>query len=186
MIHLVKTGKQPIDFVSCATSILNLGRPIAEIYDTIFLTHRQVEKSEKWVRDAERNCGMNLNRSREALNKMKDAVRRKDLPDGIIAYDEFKDAVYRDVRDWAGVDLISRSEFSTEEAKKIGESLDIDWKNFDVEQFRMGLNVELEHGLVNPKTNVTNDDPILTGKITLAHLNELSDYYTRLKEMERV
>ena len=75
--------------------------------------------------------------------------------------------------------------FKTEEAKQIGESLGIDWSKFDVEQFRMGLDVELEHGLVDPHTNVTNDDPIMTGKITLAHLNEFSDYYTRLEEMER-
>lgn len=77
-----------------------------------------------------------------------------------------------------------KKRFSTEEAKKIGEALGIDWKNFDVEQFRMGLDVELEHGLRDPKTNVTNDDPIATGKIALAHLNEFPDYYTRLKKME--
>ena len=77
-----------------------------------------------------------------------------------------------------------KKRFSTEEAKKIGEALGIDWKNFDVEQFRMGLDVELEHGLRDPKTNVSNDDPIMTGKIALAHLNEFSDYYTRLGKME--
>ncbi|MDD4874215.1 MAG: hypothetical protein PHE15_04500 [Dehalococcoidales bacterium] len=74
--------------------------------------------------------------------------------------------------------------FTTEEARDIGEELGIDWKRFDVEQFRMGLDVELEHGLVDLHTNVTDDDPIMTGKITLAHLNEFSDYYTRLYEME--
>lgn len=74
--------------------------------------------------------------------------------------------------------------FTTEEAKQIGEALGIDWSKFDIEQYRMGLDVELEHGLVNPHTNVTNDDPIMTGKITLAHLNEFSDYYTRLYRME--
>ncbi|HAS04613.1 MAG: hypothetical protein PHD14_04895 [Dehalococcoidales bacterium] len=74
--------------------------------------------------------------------------------------------------------------FTAQEAKEIGEELGIDWTKFDVEQFRMGLDVELEHGLVDPQTNVTDDDPILTGKITLAHLNEFSDYYTRLYEME--
>ena len=56
---------------------------------------------------------------------------------------------------------------------------------FDVEQYRMGLDVELEHGLVDPHTNVTNDDPMVTGKIALAHLNEFSDYYTRLDKMEK-
>lgn len=74
--------------------------------------------------------------------------------------------------------------FTTEEAKQIGEALGIDWSKFDVEQYRMGLDVELEHGLVDLHTNVTNDDPMMTGKIALAHLNEFSDYYTRLEEME--
>ncbi len=75
--------------------------------------------------------------------------------------------------------------FATEEAKKIGEELGIDWLRFDVEQFRMGLDVELEHGTVSSLTNVTNDDHILTGKIALAHLKELADYYTRLYQMEK-
>ncbi len=74
--------------------------------------------------------------------------------------------------------------FTEEQAKEIGEKLGIKWDKYDVEQFRMGLDVELEHGTVDPNTNVTNDDPILTGKIALAHLNEISDYYTRLYKME--
>jgi DNA-directed RNA polymerase alpha subunit len=74
--------------------------------------------------------------------------------------------------------------FTAKEAKIIGEKLGIDWKSYDVEQFRMGLDVELEHGTVSPKTNVTNDDPILTGKIALAHLNEFPDYYARLEVLE--
>lgn len=49
----------------------------------------------------------------------------------------------------------------------------------------MGLDVELEHGLNDPTTDVTGNDPILTGKIALAHLNEFADYYTRLQKMER-
>ena len=75
--------------------------------------------------------------------------------------------------------------FTTEEAKRVGETLGIDWSKFDVEQFRMGMDVELEHGLRDPNTNVSNDDPTITGKIALAHLNEFSDYYTRLAEMEK-
>ncbi|TRZ78823.1 MAG: hypothetical protein D4R90_05450 [Nitrosopumilales archaeon] len=74
--------------------------------------------------------------------------------------------------------------FSKEEAKRIGDELRIDWSKIDLEEFRMGLEVELEHGKRNPLTNVTNSDPILTGKIAWAHLNELPDYYTRLKKME--
>ena len=77
-----------------------------------------------------------------------------------------------------------KKKFTVEEAKQIGEALGIDWSKFDVGQFRMGLDVELEHGLIDPHTNVTNDDPIMTGKITLAHLNEFSDYYARLYKME--
>jgi hypothetical protein len=78
----------------------------------------------------------------------------------------------------------SKKSFTADEAKKIGNELGITWIEFDVEQFRMGLDVELEHGLISPATNVTNDDPIMTGKIALAHLNEFPDYYTRLKKME--
>lgn len=80
---------------------------------------------------------------------------------------------------------MSKKSFAAEEAKAIGDQLGITWDKFDVEQFRMGMDVELEHGLVDPHTNVTNDDPLMTGKIALAHLNEFPDYYTRLAEMER-
>ncbi|MDD5342584.1 MAG: hypothetical protein PHI73_04610 [Patescibacteria group bacterium] len=78
----------------------------------------------------------------------------------------------------------NKKQFTAEEAKKIGEGLGIDWSKFNVEEFRMGLGVELEHGLIDPLTNVTNDDPITTGKIALAHLNEFPDYYQRLSKME--
>jgi hypothetical protein len=81
--------------------------------------------------------------------------------------------------------MTSKKHFTTGEAKRIGEALGIDWSKFDVEQYRMGLDVELEHGLVDPSTNVTNDDLMMTGKIALAHLNEFPDYYTRLEKMER-
>lgn len=81
--------------------------------------------------------------------------------------------------------MTTKKHFTSEEAKKIGEQLGIDWSKFDVEQFRMGMDVELEHGLVDLHTNVTNDDPLMTGKIALAHLNEFSDYYTRLDKMEK-
>ena len=81
--------------------------------------------------------------------------------------------------------MTAKQHFSSSEAKQIGEQLGIDWSKFDVEQYRMGLDVELEHGLVDPHTNVTNDDPIMTGKIALAHLNEFPNYYTRLDKMEK-
>ena len=79
---------------------------------------------------------------------------------------------------------MTEKHFTSEEAKKVGESLGIDWSKFDVEQFRMGMDVELEHGTVDSNTNVSNDDPVATGKIALAHLNEFPDYYTRLYKME--
>ncbi|MBU1036686.1 hypothetical protein KKF32_01455 [Patescibacteria group bacterium] len=79
----------------------------------------------------------------------------------------------------------STKKFTNAEAKQIGEELGIDWSKFDIEQFRMGLDVELEHGLHDPQTNVTDDDPLITGKIALAHLNEFPDYYTRLLKMEK-
>ena len=81
--------------------------------------------------------------------------------------------------------MTTKKHFTAEETKRIGESLGIDWSKFDVEQYRMGLDVELEHGLVDPHTNVTDDDPTITGKIALAHLNEFPDYYTRLEKMEK-
>ena len=81
--------------------------------------------------------------------------------------------------------MTTKKTFTAEEAKKIGEQLGIDWSKFDVEQFRSGMDVELEHGLTEAHTNVTNDDPLTTGKIALAHLNEFPDYYTRLQKMEQ-
>ena len=76
--------------------------------------------------------------------------------------------------------------FTADEARHVGEQIGIDWGSapFDVEQFRMGMDVELEHGLHDPSTNVSGDDPVVTGKIALAHLNEFPDYYTRLERME--
>lgn len=79
----------------------------------------------------------------------------------------------------------AKRSFTTEEAGRVGKMLGINWDKFDREQFRRGMDVELEHGLVDTHTNVTNDDALLTGKIALAHLNEFPDYYTRLERMEK-
>lgn len=81
--------------------------------------------------------------------------------------------------------MAGKKSFTAEEAKKIGEMLGISWQNFDVNQFRKGMDVELEHGTRNKNTNVTNDDALMTGKIALAHLNEYPDYYNRLERMEK-
>ena len=78
-----------------------------------------------------------------------------------------------------------KKRFTEKEAKEVGEKLGIKWDKFDIEQFRMGMDVELEHGTISPSTNVTDNNPLLTGKIALAHLNEFSDYYTRLEKMEK-
>lgn len=80
--------------------------------------------------------------------------------------------------------MTKKTTFTPEQAKTIGERLGIRWETFDLEQFRAGLAVELEHGTVNPSTDVSHDDPLTTGRITLAHLNEFPDYYTRLAQME--
>lgn len=84
------------------------------------------------------------------------------------------------------VSMAAGNRFSAEEARGVGERIGIDWTTapFDVEQFRAGMDVELEHGLHDAATNVTDDDPTFTGKIALAHLNEFPDYYTRLERME--
>jgi hypothetical protein len=76
--------------------------------------------------------------------------------------------------------------FSEAAARAIGDAIGIDWSvsRFDVAQFRMGLDVELEHGTRDLSTNVSDDDEITTGKIARAHLNEFPDYYTRLAQME--
>lgn len=81
--------------------------------------------------------------------------------------------------------MTSKKSFTAEEATIVGGKLGIDWSKFDVEQFRMGMDVELEHGVRDPETNVTDDDPLTTGKIALAHLKEFPDYYTRLEKMEK-
>ena len=81
---------------------------------------------------------------------------------------------------------MERRRFTVEEARRVGEEIGIDWASspFGVEEFRDGMDVELEHGLHDPETNVTDDDPQVTGRIARAHLNEFPDYYTRLEQME--
>ncbi len=80
--------------------------------------------------------------------------------------------------------MSAKKTFTTADGEKIGEKLGIKWDIFSVDEFTAGMNVELEHGLIDPVTNVTDDDPLMTGKIALAHLNEFPDYYERLEKME--
>jgi hypothetical protein len=93
-----------------------------------------------------------------------------------------EDAMYRSEE----AAMTRRMRFSTDEARSLGLTLGVRWEEspFDVEQFRQGLDVELEHGRRDTTTNVTDDDPLLTAKIALAQLRELPDYYTRLASME--
>lgn len=81
---------------------------------------------------------------------------------------------------------MSRMSFTADEARRVGEQIGIDWSSapFDLDEFRAGMDVELEHGAHDLSTNVTNDDAVVTGKIALAHLNEFPDYYVRLEKME--
>lgn len=82
--------------------------------------------------------------------------------------------------------MTSSKHFTVDQARAIGAEIGIDWATapFDVEEFRAGMDVELEHGHRDPSTDVTGSDPVVTGKIALAHLNEFPDYYTRLLKME--
>lgn len=84
------------------------------------------------------------------------------------------------------MDMSEQARFTSEQAREAGERIGIEWATspFDVEQFRMGMDVELEHGTQDPETNVTGDDVTMTAKIARAHLNEFPDYYSRLEVME--
>ncbi len=86
------------------------------------------------------------------------------------------------------LDHCARRGLTREQARAVALELGLDFRclPFDLDRFRRGMEVELEHGLRDPDTNVTNDDPFLTGKIALAHLREAPDYYDRLAALERL
>lgn len=69
--------------------------------------------------------------------------------------------------------------FEIEDILKVAKELGINFTKFSLQDFITGINIELEHGKVNPLTNVTNNDPLITAKIALAHLNEFPDYYNK-------
>ena len=85
------------------------------------------------------------------------------------------------LRDWT---KITTPEVSKEEAELLLSIINTAGINIDVEDFRQGLEVELEHGTQYDDANVTNNHPVLTGKIVLAHLKETLDYYKRLDVAE--
>jgi APA family basic amino acid/polyamine antiporter len=82
-------------------------------------------------------------------------------------------------------DMTRKTAITDQDAQAVADQLRIDFRaaEFDLEQFRAGLEVELQHGRVDPDTNVTDDDLFVTGRLVLAHLNEIPDYYSRLKVM---
>jgi hypothetical protein len=102
-----------------------------------------------------------------------------DLPE-YVTIEEVK-RVCQELRidDWT---QLENSKISSDEAKRILSEINVEEMNIDVDEFRRGLEVELEHGLRFKDANVTNNHPILTGKIVLAHLKE-SSYYYRLLEV---
>jgi hypothetical protein len=83
------------------------------------------------------------------------------------------------------VNVSEQRKTTAEQARRIGDDIGVDWGRFELDQFRMGLDVEFEHGSHDPQTDVTGDDPIMTGKIALAHMKEFPDYYERLERMEQ-
>ena len=78
-----------------------------------------------------------------------------------------------------------KTAFTLTEVKEIGTRVGIDFEKYRLEEFKKGLEVELEHGKKIAETNITNDDVYLTAKIAWAHLHEIPDYYTRLEKMEK-
>lgn len=82
---------------------------------------------------------------------------------------------------------VPRESFSELQARAVAEEIGLDLiaAEFDVDELRRGMEVELEHGLRDPQTNVTDDNPLVTGKIAWAHLKEFPDYYDRLAAMEQ-
>jgi hypothetical protein len=82
--------------------------------------------------------------------------------------------------------MAMRVTFEPNEAMEVATRLGLNFAEepFSLEEFRQGMDVELEHGRRDPATNVTGDDALTTGKIALAHLREIPDYYTRLARME--
>ena len=85
------------------------------------------------------------------------------------------------IRDWT---LLKEAKVLPEEAERILAELEIGKMKILLEDFKLGLEVELEHGIRFPEANVTNNHPILTGKIVLAHFKESLDYYQRLDVAE--
>lgn len=81
---------------------------------------------------------------------------------------------------------MDKEKLTIEDAKRVIKELNLDMSKlkYTIDDLLKGMKVELEHGTIEPLTNVTDDDVIMTGKIALAHLNEFHDYYELLEVME--
>jgi hypothetical protein len=85
------------------------------------------------------------------------------------------------IRDWTS---LKEASVPLKEARIIQTAVGAEATQITADEFCRGLEVELEHGLQFPDANVTNNHPLLTGKIVLAHLKETLDYYLRLEVVE--
>jgi len=120
-----------------------------------------------------------------------ESVERKLMKDGM-AYEPAHDKAnalenyQRNEKDKSIYTPTKKKRFTRSDAVQIGKVLNIRWNmvKFHPEDLALGMGVELEHGLSEPETDVTHNEPILTGKIALAHLNEDPEYYWKLKLVE--
>ena len=103
------------------------------------------------------------------------------LPDYVSVQEVQRVCAELNIRDWT---RLKKAEVLQEEADKILTEIETEGMKIRPEDFRLGLEVELEHGIRFPEANVTNNHPILTGKIVLAHFKESLDYYQRLEVAE--
>jgi len=104
-----------------------------------------------------------------------------ELPDYITIDEVKRICKHLNIRDWTA---LTEPKVLPEEARTILAELDVQGMSIDLDDFRIGLEVELEHGLRYKDANVTNNHPIITGKIVLAHFKETLDYYQRLDVAE--
>jgi len=104
-----------------------------------------------------------------------------DIPEYVTAKEVRRVCRELGIRDWS---RLKKPAITSKEAKRVLKELDAQGMKIDIEQFRAGLEVELEHGIIFKAYNVTNNHPILTGKIVFAHFMEDLDYYRRLEKME--
>ena len=104
-----------------------------------------------------------------------------DLPEFVTMEEVKKTCSDLGIRDWT---QLKDSNVTAEESAIILKALGVKDMEIDPEDFRRGLDVELEHGLIFPDTNITNNHPLLTAKVVLAHFKETLDYYQRLEVAE--